>query len=269
MHHLPMNESVPPTNPTPDPKKRKSPAPLNTRLLKTLGNDEAIIQSTLDEMTQDAALTSNLATDLATHFIDRDNTVAITPASLQTLLVQIGEARADGVDATSGTAEFHSVTDDESGDAKKAVAAIRNVQTRAKEKYEETDPARLDAYYLGEPLRTRSQITEAGAAVFILLRTKDDAGQPIPAQDTLPGFTQAKIDQLETDLGSYSGVQTRQSAALKSGKTGRLSFVDSCTQVARRRRKLQLAIDAERPYTNPMNAPLRTRLGLPADKGLS
>ncbi len=265
MHICRMNEPDSSTNPTPDPKKRKSPALLDTRLLKTLGHDEENVRATLDEMAQDAAL----ATDLSTHFIDRENTVAVTPASLQTLLVQIGETRADGVEATSGTAEFHSVTDDQSDDAKKAVAAIRNVQTRAKEKYEETDPARLDAYYLGEPLRSRQQITDAGAAIFILLRTKDDAGQPVPAQDTLPGFTQAKIDQLEADLGSYSGVKIRQSAALKAGKTGRQSFVDSCAQVARRRRKLQLAIDAERPYTNPMNAPLRTRLGLPADKGLS
>jgi hypothetical protein len=33
--------------------------------------------------------------------------------------------------------------------------------------------------------------------------------------------------------------------------------------------QIQLAVDVERPFTDPANGPLRTRLGLPADKGMS
>ena len=251
---------------TPAPKKpRKSPGPLDSRTLAGLGRDEEIIRAASEEIAADAPL----ASALSTHFLDRDNTVAITPASLGALLQQAADARTAGGAATSGDAAFHSVTDDEDNEAGKARAAIRGVQSRAKEKYEETDPARLAAYYVGKPLRSRSQITQAGAALYALLRTKDDDGNPVTPQDTLPGFDQARIDRFHADLGSYAEVQTAQSGARKTASTGHGSFEESCAQVSRRRRKLQLAIDAERPYTDPANTPLRNRLGLPADKTMS
>jgi hypothetical protein len=259
-----MTDPITPT-PAPAPKKRKSPGPLNSALLDHLQTDEDTINAALDEVTTDPAL----ASALAPHFLDRDNTIAITPASLTTLSAQVAAARATGADVLSGRATFHSVTDDEGTDQATAVAAIRNVQTRAKEKYEETDPSRLYAYLIGQPLKSRSQITQAATALYTLLRTTDDNDQPVTPKDTLPGFGAAQIAQFKTDLGSYGGVQTRQSGA-QSDATGSLQdFEDECAQVTRRRRKLQLAVDAERPFTDPANAPLRTRLGLPADKGMS
>lgn len=260
-----MTDPVSTNVPAPEPKKRKARGVLNTRWLKQLTSDEEIIKSTIDEMSGDTLLT----TELAQHCIDRDNTVPITPASLTVLLKQVADARKDGANTTTKRAALKSLTGGEKTDTKTAVAAIRNVQTRAKGKYEEADPARLSAYYVGKPLKTRLQITQAGAAVFTLLRTKDDQDQPIAPEDVLPGYDQLKIDQLEIDLGSYSGVQTRQSAARKTASDGRLTFEESCAQVGRRRRKLQLAIDAERPFTNPNNAPLRTRLGLPANEPIA
>ncbi|MEO7932267.1 MAG: hypothetical protein ABIT76_03815 [Chthoniobacterales bacterium] len=256
-----MTDPASPSDPAPEPKKRKARGVLSTRLLKQLTSDEEIFRATIDEMSGDASLT----TKLAQHCIDRDNTVPITPASLAVVLKQVADARQDGANTTSKRAALNSITGGENTDAKTAIAAIRNVQSRAKGKYEEANPARLTAYYVGKPLKTRPQITQAGAAVFTLLRTKDDDGQPVEPQDTLPGFDQSKIDQLEADLGSYGGVQTRQSGARKAASDGRLTFEESCAQVGRRRRKLQLAIDAERPHTDPNNAPLRTRLGLPTD----
>ncbi|MEA3187361.1 MAG: hypothetical protein QOD99_1191 [Chthoniobacter sp.] len=258
-----MADPIPPT-PAPEPKKRRSPGPLDSRLLEQLQKDEDIARAAVDEVNRDPAL----ASALGPHFLDRDNTIAITAANLQELIQQAGDARAAGADATSGSADFHSVTGDESDETKKAIAAIRNVQTRAKAKYEESDPARLGAYYIGQPLRSRAQITQAGAAVYDLLRTKDAGGATITPQDTLPGFDQAKIDQLKTDLGSYSGIQTAQSGAQSDASGARQSFEEACAQVTRRRRKLQLAVDAERPF-GPDNAALRRRLGMPVDKGMS
>ncbi len=72
-----------------------------------------------------------------------------------------------------------------------------------------------------------------------------------------------------TDLGSYGGVQTTQSGAQTDAKQSLQEFEDECDQISRRRRKVQLAVDAERPFSNPSNGPLRTRLGLPADRGMA
>ncbi len=251
--------------PAPTPKTRKPRGPIDGRLLQQLETDTEIISSAVDEIGTDTAL----AAELATHFIDRDNTVPITLASLQALSVQATDAGHLAANATSATATFHTVTGTEGGDQATAIAAIRSVQARAKEKYEETDSARLAAYYVGQPLGSRVQITAAGTAVFTLLRTRDDAGNVITPQDTLPGFDQPKIEQLETDLGSYAGIQTTQSGAQSKASQNRQTFADACDQISRRRRKLQLAVDAERPYSDSANASLRTRLGLPPDKSMS
>lgn len=259
-----MNLLMPDTTPTP-PNKRKSPGPLDARLLQSLDKDEAIIGAALEEITADTVL----AGTLASYFIDRDNTVSITVASLTTLHQQAAAAREQGGETTSSKAEFHSVTDDESAGAKTARAAIRGIQARAKNKYEESDPARLNAYFVGQPLRSRSQISLASAAIYNLVRTTDNDGNAVPPQDTLPGLTAAGITSFRTDLGSYLDAEVEQSGARKNAGDDLITFEDSCAQIARRRRKLQLAFDAERPYTDRANGPLRTRVGLPADKGMS
>jgi hypothetical protein len=234
-------------------------------MLDRLQDDEEIINAALDKANNDPAF----AAAVAPHCLDRDNTVAITPASLTALSVQAAAARAIGAEVISGRAAFHSVTDDEDDDKATAIAAIRNVQTRAKGKYEEADPARLAAWFIGKALSTRSQITLAGTAAYTLLRTSDDDGNPITPQDTLPGFGPTQINQLKIDLGSYFQVQTKQSGAQSKAAGSLVDFEDECAQIGRRRRKLQLAVDAERPSTDPTNAPLRTRLGMPGDKAMS
>lgn len=253
-----------PAAPAPSPQKRKSPGPLDSRLLQQLGKDEAVVNAAIDELGSDP----DLATALGSYFLDRDNTIPITVANLTRLAQQAAGARETGANATAGDAETADVTDDESSEARKAIAAIRGVQARAKAKYEESNPARLAAYYVGQPLRSRAQITQAGTAAYTLLRTTDDTNQPITPQDSLPGYDQARIDQLKQDLGSYISIETEQSGAKSKAQTARLSFEEACEQVSRRRRKLQLAIDAERPYGSG-NTPLRTRLGLPVDRGMS
>ena len=252
-----------PETETPKPP-RKSPGLLDRRLLLQLEKDEETIQAVIDEMTTDAAFTAALAS----HFLDRDNTIPVTLANVQALLAQAEVARDTAADATSGTAQFHDVTDTEEADLKTAIAAIRGVQARAKEKYEETNPALLAAYYVGQPLKSRSQVTQAGSAAYTRLRTTDDNNNPITPQDTLPGYNQARIDQLKTDLGIYAGIQTTQSGAQETATDKRIDFRAECAQVTRRRRKLQLGVDAEYPY-GPENQALRRRLRLPTEKGMS
>ncbi|GEM_PF-5892311 len=253
-------------SPTPEPKpKRKSPGPLDSRMLEALQSDSEIVHATIAELAQDAAL----AAALAPFCLDRDNTIAITPASLTALAGQCAETLALAGRITSERARVSSITDSEDDDKAAAIAAIRGMQKRAKSKYEESDPARLDAYFIGGPLGSRKDISLAGAAIYGLIRDKDEQGNPLTPQDTLPGIGTAQIAQFKTDLGSYAVVETEQSGAQSDASGSLLEFEAACAQIARRRRKLQLAIDAERPYNDPANTPLRTRLGLPADKGLA
>ena len=115
------------------PKKRKSPGPLPQRVTAQLENDEEIIAAAADELDND----SDLATALATHFIDAEGTIPINPTSLAALGLQAEDTRATGEAVTTGKANFHVVTAAETAQRKVAVAAIRSVQSRAKEKHEE------------------------------------------------------------------------------------------------------------------------------------
>lgn len=248
-----------------DPKKsRKSPGPLDAKLLAQLEKDQQIIKAAADELGQDA----ELASAMASHFLDAGQTVPITPANLKALDKQADTVRAAGSAVVAGKADFHDVTDAEDADTETARAAVRRVQVAAKEKYEETNPAKLQSYYIGQPLRSRKDLTQAGAAIYTLLRTTDDENNPVTPQDTLPGYNAAKLTQLKADLGQYGAIQTEQSAAQKKAGVSRVEFSSQCEQITRRRRRLQLALDGERPHS-PTNAPLRKRLGLPPDKAMS
>ena len=260
---MPDQPPTPPASGDPS-TPRKPRGPIDSHRLAQLEKDQEIIQAVIDEMTTDPAFTAALAT----HYIGAQQTIPATPANVQALAAEAEAVRTTAADATSGTAEFHDVTDQEEGDMGTAIAAIRSVQARAKEKYEETNPALLEAYYVGQPLRSRSQVTQAGSAAYTRLRTTDDAGNPVTPQDTLPGYDQAKIDQLKADLGDYVGVQTEQSGAQETATGKRGDFKSESEQISRRRRRLQLAVDAEYPYSEE-NVALRRRLRLPTDKGMS
>ena len=62
-------------------------------------------------------------------------------------------------------------------------------------------------------------------------------------------------------------MQTEQSGAQEIA-TDKPDFKSEAEQVSRRRRRLQLAVDAEYPY-GQTNLALRRRLRLPTDKGMS
>jgi hypothetical protein len=263
-----MADSTTPPSSTPagsgDDKPHRRRGPIDQEALTALQRDKNIIDATLDEMNNDAQLT----TDLATHYYDRDNSVAITPANLTTLSKQAGGVIELAGAAVDSTADLRDITDTSEADQKKAIAAIRSVQASAKEQYEETHPAKLEAFFIGERVKSRQQITTVGTALYGLLRTTDDEGKPVTPKETLPGYNQAKIDQYKADLGTYYQAKTAQSSAQKDATEGRETFKDQADQIGRRRRKVQLAIDSERPHS-PANTALRKRLGLPADRAMS
>jgi hypothetical protein len=159
-------------------------------------------------------------------------------------------------------------TEQEETDKADRLASIQNAQTRAKEKYGQSATAKLKQYWIGEKLTSRSKIEQAGAGIWALLRTTDDSNNPIAPQDTLPGFDQAAIDLLKTRFDAYKGIQTAQTFAQGTASGARMSLKDQCEQVSRRRRKLQLAIDAEYP-PGAANSAFRKQFGLQGNKAMS
>jgi hypothetical protein len=256
-----------PSTPTPSggPKKPSKPrGPLDARTLNQLEKDEEVILAVKQEMSADPAFT----TKLSTHFLDAANTLAITPASIGDLASQTAAARQTAAAAMSGTASREEITSEEETDKANLLASIQNAQTRAKGKYQQSAPAKLKEYWIGENLTSRSKIEQAGNGIYTLLRTKDDANNPITPQDTLPGFNQAAIDLLKTRLDAYTGIQTQQTFAQGGASGARTSLKSQCAQITRRRRKLQLAIDAEYP-PGSANSAFRKQFGLQGNKAMS
>lgn len=260
----------PTPTPTPPPAaitpktSHKTPGPIDQQLALDLTNDKQIIDDTIDAIGTDAAL----GAALATHFLDAGQTIAITPATLATLSQEATAAQQAGAKIVDKAADAHDSTAHESSDATAARAAIRRVQSAAKEKYEETNPTRLEAYYVGQPVRSRSQLEQAASACWGLIGNTDSTSSTIIPQDTLPGIGTTQLGEIKTGLGDYVTAQIAQSGAQKSAADARTSYKTQCEQIARRRRRLQRAIDTERPF-GPANVTLRRRLGLPVDKGIS
>lgn len=252
-----------PATPSPSGKPRKSPSALDTHTLEELTRDEQIALAAKQEMSTNPGF----VTALSTHFLDAENTVAITPASISQLAQQAKDAQETAQRATTGTADLRNVSAKEEQLKKALLASIKNVQTRAKEKYGESAPAKLKSYYVGEAIASRAQIEEAGASIVALVRNKDDSGHPITPQDTLPGLTDSGILDLTTNFDAYVGVQADQTLALGDASSARGSFKEQCKQIARRRRKLQLAIDAEYPPGED-HAAFRKQFGLQGDKAM-
>ena len=267
---MPESNSNPASTPTGAAAKtpRKSPGPIDSKILAQLGKDHEIINNVIDEVGNDP----QLAADLATHFIDADGTVAMTLDNLQSLGQEAEAAANTGAGAVSGTADLRDITAEERDNFSSATAAIRNVQKRAKEKYEEKHPDKLAAFYIGQPLASREQIRAAGAAIWNLIGNTDAAGATVTPKDTLPGLDPAKIAQIKTDLGQFTGIQTEQSAAQSTASAARDTFKDHAAQIQRRRRRVQQAIDAERPHNASTagkdNTPSAAAPGYPTTKRL-
>jgi hypothetical protein len=259
----PPADSTPPSSS--DPKKPRKPrGPIDAATLDQLDKDEQIILAVKEQMTADPAFTGKLAP----HSIDADNTVAITPASVDALAAQAAAARQTAAKAMQASASHGDLSDEEDTDKTSLLESIQNAQTRAKGKYQQSAPAKLAAYWIGETISSRSRIEQAGAAIYTLVRTKDDDDNPITPQDMLPGFNQPAIDLLKTRLDAYTGIQTDQTLAQGDASGARANLKAQCDQISRRRRKLQLAIDAE--YApGETNAAFRKQFGLQGDKAMS
>lgn len=126
----------------------------------------------------------------------------------------------------------------------------------------------MDAFYVGQDLKSRRQIENAATACWNIIGNTDANGNPVTPQDTVPGISTAQLAQIKADLGGYVSVQTAQSGAQKKATDARANYKTQCDQIARRRRRLQQAFDTERPHSSG-NTALRRRLGLPVGRSMN
>jgi hypothetical protein len=230
-----------PTTPAPAPEPKK---PVQRGILN---------QAQLDELTQAEAIVA------ATEAPDRAVTLAeggIDAAKITALTTAIAEARRQGAQATQGTTGKQGVTAEESGLMDELVNKIQEIQKRARQKYDASEPVKLKDYAVGQQFyNSRSLLEQTATNILEKLKT-----------DTLPGINAGKVAALQTALEDYQGVQGDQSGAQSGATTARKRLETAVEDVMAKRREIQFAADAEWPHTNPANAGVRAEFKLPPDR---
>lgn len=149
-------------------------------------------------------------------------------------------------------------TGGEASAKKTLLAQIHYLQSKAKLKYPAHSPA-LAEYGVGTNIDVSRAILET-AAGNIVNKLKTDTLPKITAQHStdlaaaLKAYRQTKVDQV-SGKGDATDLKTRLA-----------QMVDS---FATRRRQIQHAADGEFPHTDPANAGMRQKFGLPADQPLN
>lgn len=129
---------------------------------------------------------------------------------------------------------------------------MREVQKAAKQKYASTNRIALANYLIGKKLNgSRPNLAQTSQALVTQL-----------GNDTLPGFTAAKVKNLGTLRDSWITAQDAQAQAEAAALDSRAELLTMLKSVEDRRRALQLAADAEWPHTEDANAGVRKEFGL-------
>ena len=235
----------------PDPTPTPTPTPAPTP--KSTPKRGVVNQALLDELTQAeailaAAKPADRAATLDAGGIDAGKITALTAA--------IAAARTQAAQAALGTTGKQGVTAEESALLDDLVNKIQEVQKRARQKYDATEPVKLKDYAVGQQFyNSRSLLEQTATNILSKL-----------AGDTLPGITPAKIAALQTALADYQGVQGDQTGAQSGATTARKQLEGVVADIVAKRREIQFAADAEWPHTDPANAGIRTEYQLPADR---
>ena len=232
-----MPDSTPTPPPAPTPKRTRSA--INQAWLDELTNSEQIVA---------AAKKPSYAAALATGGIDAGKVTALSTA--------ITGARAHATAATQDTTGKQGVTQTESDLKDSLVALIQNVQKRARQKYDATNPGVLKDYAIGGKYDSSRAILEQ-TATSILAKL---------ASDTLPGIAAADITDLQAALDGYKNVQGTQTGAQSDATTDRANLEIAMGDIITKRREIQFAADAEWPHTDPSNAGVRTEFQLPPNR---
>lgn len=138
------------------------------------------------------------------------------------------------------------------------VQQIHYLQSKAKVKYAGNTRALL-GYGIGTRINANRPTLEAAASTIIeQLKT-----------DTLPKITAQHAADLQAALDTFRQRQVDQTGKKGDSTTLRRQVKTLVASLSQRRRQLQHAADGEYPYTDPNNAGIRHKCGLPVDRPLS
>lgn len=183
----------------------------------------------------------------------------ITAAFLTTLQTDIGTARTLAGGAVQKSTAKVGVTKSETDLKTALVALLQGVQKAAKQKSTRTgDKTLLKTYAVGQKFYSNRAVLEQTATNFL---------SSLPAA-ALPGIDPDAIANIQQALADYKQVQTDQTGAQSGATTDRANLDTAVADIARRRREIQLAADAEWPHTNKVNAGIRAEFKLPPGKAL-
>ena len=244
-------------DPTPTPTPAPTPTP------KTPGRRGEIDQSWLDEFTTaEAILAAAKPADRAAKLAGGGIDVAKTAGLIQA----IAAARKLAGQAVQGTTGKHIITGNEDDLKKELLKQIQYVQTRARQKYDSTEPGRLADFGISRQIsNSRSLLEQAGDNILLKLNGNSAAVPPVPP-DVLPGVTPAKIASLAQALADYKDVEGDQSGAQGDATTARRLAEAAVADIVTRRREIQFGADADWPHTDPANAGIRAEFQLPPDR---
>ena len=165
-----------------------------------------------------------------------------------------------------GTSGKHIITGTEEELKTALLQQIAQVQARARQKYDATQPGRLADYAIAQHVSNSRSLLEQAAANILLKLNGDPAAKPPVPPDALPGVTAAKIAALQTALDDYKDVQGDQTGAQSDATTWRKQVEATVADIVVKRREIQFAADADWPHTDPANAGIRVEFQLPPDR---
>jgi len=149
-------------------------------------------------------------------------------------------------------------TGDEATAKKSLLDKIHYIQSKARMKYPNGNPAR-DEYSIGANIDVSRPALEATAG-NILNKLKTD---------TLPKITAQHSSDLQTALTAYQKTKVTQVGGKGDAKDTRTQLAQMVESLAVRRRQLQHAADGEFPFNDPASAGMRQKFNLPPDRPLN
>ena len=241
-----MNETsttaVAEPTPVPAPEtKHKSPGLLNQRQAKALSKAEKVGL---------AAQHADHASALAARDIGEDHVTQF--------LADVDAAREKATAGLVSTTSRQNATATEAATAKTLLAAMREIQKAAKQKYARTNRISLRDYLIGKPLNgSRPNLMQTSQTLL------DKA-----SEETLPGITAAKIKSLRTVRQAWVDANTAQTESKSAALTHRTELQNMLKSIADRKVGIQLAADAEWPHTDETNSGIRGEFAMPARRPL-
>jgi chromosome segregation ATPase len=158
--------------------------------------------------------------------------------------------------ANEMTNQIRLATEAESEARDALLAALKEIQTAAKQKYARNAPLRMKDYLVSERLDpNRAALVQAADSILAKLTS-----------DTLPGITPAKVTGLKTLRDAYVGANAAQADAQSKASTEREAIESAVASIADRRVQIQFAAEAEWPSDDKANAPIRREFVLPPDR---